>query len=208
MYLVGRNRTVQAFVTSRFSSWTTRKNSTIKFTYIQCTLQIHMHTCTYIMYFMYKLYILKGDIRSSISFFCLCLSTFLYLSLLFLPSSLPPFLPPHPIPLLLFFLSQVAPVYFLTFLLFLHIYVRPYKYIVQNIIEAVVLFDYCLLFLLRSPQTLLESLSSYSGTSIQNTFGSNLPSNDGITYFFWPFFYFPVFMGIAVGIAWIMYRIW
>lgn len=91
---MGRNRTVQAFVTSRFSSWTTRKNSTIKFTYIQCTLQIHMHTCTYIMYFMYKLYILKGDIRSSISFFCLCLSTFLYLSLLFLPSSLPPFLPP------------------------------------------------------------------------------------------------------------------
>ena len=91
---MGRNRTVQAFVTSRFSSWTTRKNSTIKFTYIQCTLQIHMHTCTYIMYFMYKLYTLKGDNRSSISFVVSVSLPFSTSLSLFLPSSLPPFLPP------------------------------------------------------------------------------------------------------------------
>ena len=85
-----------------------------------------------------------------------------------------------------YFLLQVAPVYLLTFLLFLHIYVRPYKYTTQNVIEAVVLFDYCLLFILRSPLSLQELLNPYSGTSIPSHFGTELPSNDSITYFFCP----------------------
>ncbi|XP_019857682.1 PREDICTED: uncharacterized protein LOC109585984 [Amphimedon queenslandica] len=102
----------------------------------------------------------------------------------------------------------VAPVYLLAFLLFLHIYVRPYKYAIQNIIEAVVLFDYCLLFILRSPSSLQELLNPYSGTSIPSNFGTELPSNDSITYFYWPFFYLPVFMGIGVCIGWIIYRVW
>ena len=93
-------------------------------------------------------------------------------------------------------------------IIFTYIYVRPYKYTTQNVIEAVVLFDYCLLFILRSPLSLQELLNPYSGTSIPSHFGTELPPNDSITYFFWPFFYLPVFMGIGVCIAWIIYRVW
>ena len=47
----------------------------------------------------------------------------------------------------------------ITFLLFIQVYT-------QNVIEAVVHFDYCLLLILRSPSSLQELLNPCSGTSV------------------------------------------
>lgn len=96
----------------------------------------------------------------------------------------------------------------LAFFFVLHVYIRPYKYTIQNVIEAVVLLDYTLLLIFRFPQTLLDTLEQYSGTSIPSTYESNLPPSDSITYFFLPFFYLPVFIGAGVCVTWIVYKTW
>lgn len=96
----------------------------------------------------------------------------------------------------------------LAFFFVLHVYIRPYKYAIQNVIESIVLLDYTVLLIFRFPQTLLDSLERYSGTSIPSTYESGLPPNDSITYFFLPFFYLPVVIGAGVCVTWIVYKTW
>lgn len=104
---------------------------------------------------------------------------------------------------------EVTPVYILAFFFVLQLYVCPHKYNIQNIIEAVILLDYCILLILRHPQSLLESLNpSYYGTLVPDDNGSQLPPKDFITLFFLPFFYLPVVIGVGIFAVWLVYKIW
>ena len=66
-------------------------------------------------------------------------------------------------------LSQLVPVLFIGLVLALHIFVRPYEKLRHNIIEAVILINYILLFLLRGTQTFLDNLSTYTGNQVRNS---------------------------------------
>ena len=93
---------------------------------------------------------------------------------------------------------QIAPILILLPAFALHLFIQPYHKWWQNLIEAAVLMDYILLLLLRSTQTFLDNLSSYSGTSVPAQRGSQLAATDQLTWLFFPFFYLPVIRGSSV----------
>ena len=53
----------------------------------------------------------------------------------------------------------------------LHIFARPYEKLRDNVIEAVILINYILLFLLRGTQTFLDNLSTYTGNQVWSSYG-------------------------------------
>ena len=64
------------------------------------------------------------------------------------------------------FYTQLLPVLVIGLVLALHIFVRPYEKLRHNIIEAVILINYTVLFLLRGTQTFLDDLSDYTGNQV------------------------------------------
>ena len=59
--------------------------------------------------------------------------------------------------------SQVSALYVVIPALALHLYIWPYLKWWQNLLETLILANYSLLHLLRSTQTILDDLTSYSG---------------------------------------------
>ncbi len=109
------------------------------------------------------------------------------------PSSLrlPPSLRPDPPSL------QVASLYIVIPALTIHLFFLPYEKWWHNLIEAAVLLNYIFLLLLRSTQTFLDSLESYSGTSIPVERGKGLARENDLTWLLFPFYYLPAFAGIS-----------
>lgn len=70
---------------------------------------------------------------------------------------------------LCFLVSQLIPVLCIAMVLALHIFARPYEKLRHNIMEAVILINYILLFLLRGTQTFLDNLSTYTGNQVCNS---------------------------------------
>ena len=64
--------------------------------------------------------------------------------------------------------AQLVPVLLISLVLALHIFARPYEKMRNNIIEAVILVNYTLLFLFRGTQTILDNLSTYTGNQVNN----------------------------------------
>ena len=81
----------------------------------------------------------------------------------------------------------------------LHLFVMPYLKWWQNLLEALVLANYILLFLLRSSQTVLDSLVSYSGTAIPESWNQSLTHRDNLTLFFSIWYYFPVIVVLSTA---------
>lgn len=90
---------------------------------------------------------------------------------------------------------QVSALYVLVTALALHLYVWPYLKLWQNILEALILANYCLLHLLRSTQTVLDDLSSYSTTAVPVSRGSGLAEYDSLARLFSFWYYWPLAMG-------------
>ncbi len=91
----------------------------------------------------------------------------------------------------------MASIYVLIHAFTYHLFFLPYEKWWHNLIEVAVLVNYIFLLLLRSTQTFLDNLESYSGTSIPAERGKGLVRENDLTWFFFPFFYLPVFAGIA-----------
>ena len=73
----------------------------------------------------------------------------------------------------------------------LHLYWWPYQRWWQNLLETVILANYCLLHLLASTQAILDDLSSYSGTAIPGSRGGGLVKGDRLAAllsfcYYWP----------------------
>lgn len=102
---------------------------------------------------------------------------------------------------------QVAPLFILLPAFALHLFLLPYHKWWQNLIEAAVLIDYILLFLLRSTQTFLDNLSWYTGTSVPDTRASQLAETDRLTWLYFPFFYLPVVFGACFCVGAIVYHV-
>ena len=106
------------------------------------------------------------------------------------------------------FSRQVASLYILIPVFTVHLFLLPYKKLWQNILETAILVNYIILLLLRSTQTFLDNLASYSGTSVPAERGECLEENNRLTWFFFPFFYLPVFGGLAYctgrGVYWLL----
>ena len=90
---------------------------------------------------------------------------------------------------------QVSVLYILVAALALHLYVWPYLKLWQNILEALILANYCLLHLLRSTQTVLDDLSSYSSTAVPVSKGRGMANYDSLAQLFSFWYYWPLAMG-------------
>ena len=66
-------------------------------------------------------------------------------------------------------------------------------------LEALILSNYILLFLLRSTQTILDDLASYSGTAVPESQGRGLAHSDRLTLLFSVWYYWPLVMGTTAG---------
>ena len=104
--------------------------------------------------------------------------------------------------------GQISPLYILAPAFTAHVFFLPYKKWWQNLIEAGVLLNFIFLLLLRSTQTFLDNLASYSGTSVPEERGTELTATNSLTWLFFPFYYLPVFCGIAFCVARVAYFVY
>ena len=105
------------------------------------------------------------------------------------------------------FILQVLPIYIISFLFVIHVYIRPYTRLVDNVLEAVVLLNYILLLVFRSCQAILDHLDTYTGLMVPSNV-DELPNSQKVIIFFSIFFYFPIVLGIVSIIVWIIHKIW
>ncbi len=63
--------------------------------------------------------------------------------------------------------SQVANLYVLLNVLAIHLFLKPYKKLWQNILEAVILLNYALLMMIRGTPSFLDTYAIYSGIQVQ-----------------------------------------
>ena len=63
------------------------------------------------------------------------------------------------------------------------------------------LANYTLLLLLRSTQTVLDDLASYSGTAVPESRGTGLAPPDRLTLLFSVWYYWPLVMGCVAVVA-------
>jgi hypothetical protein len=96
---------------------------------------------------------------------------------------------------------SVAALYIVIPALALHLYTWPYLRWWQNLLEALILSNYTLLLLLRSTQTILDDLASYSGTAVPQSQGRGLAHSDRLTLLFSMWYYWPLVMGTTAGAA-------
>ena len=88
-------------------------------------------------------------------------------------------------------IPQVSALYVVVPALGLHLYWWPYQRWWQNLLETIILANYCLLHLLASAQAILDDLSSYSGTAIPESRGGGLVKGDRLAaplsfWYYWP----------------------
>ena len=94
---------------------------------------------------------------------------------------------------------QVAGLYIIIPALAAHLFFLPYLKWWQNLLEALVLMNYTLLLLLRSTQTILDDLASYSGTTVPQSQGSDLAEVDSLTALFSFWYYLPLVMAVIAA---------
>ena len=83
----------------------------------------------------------------------------------------------------------------------LHLFFLPYTRWWQNLLEALLLADYILLLLLRSTQTILDDLSTYSGTTMPQSRGSGLAEPDSLSLLFSFWYYLPLAAAVIALVA-------
>ncbi len=101
----------------------------------------------------------------------------------------------------------MAALYILVPAFTVHLFLLPYEKWWHNLLEAAILANYSLLLLLRSTQTFLDNLATYSGTAVPDERGTGLTETNNLTWFFFPFFYLPVIGGLAYGIGRAGYKV-
>jgi hypothetical protein len=95
----------------------------------------------------------------------------------------------------------VAPVYILAFLFVLYLYIRPHGYLIQNIIQVVIMINYILLFVIQYPFDPIIQTHPSDQTDVSI-------SDDPFNFVLLIVFYFPVVFGFGVCIVWMVYTIW
>ena len=62
---------------------------------------------------------------------------------------------------------QVANLYVLLNVLAIHLFLKPYKKLWLNVLEAVILLNYALLMMIRATPSFLDTHAIYSGIQVQ-----------------------------------------
>lgn len=83
----------------------------------------------------------------------------------------------------------------------LHLYWWPYERWWQNLLETLILANYCLLHLLASTHAILDDLSSYSGTAIPQSRGGRLVKADRLAALLSFWFYLPLIMAATTALV-------